>query len=37
VGDTVQMITGDSKGALACMRQKAAQRPHRGRTGQTCT
>ena len=29
VGDTVQMITGDSKGAPACMRLEAALRPHR--------
>ena len=28
VGDTVEMITGDYKGAPACMRQQAAPRPH---------
>ena len=28
VGDTVEMITGDYKGAPACRRQQAAPRPH---------
>ena len=28
VGDTVEMITGDYKGAPACTRQQAAPRPH---------
>ena len=28
VGDTVEMITGDYKGAPTCMRQQAAPRPH---------
>ena len=28
VGDTVEMITGNYKGAPACTRQQAAPRPH---------